>query len=245
MTAIGDSTPVKTCTKCGECKPASVEFFVKKLDGFASQCKPCLQETKRKAYASKSAEINQRRRAQRKANPEPYRAADAARYASGKKKRQKRSWDAKMQSAGKEYYQKNKERIIARQLQYQIANAASIRQRMSEYTRKRRKVDSVFALKLRVRALVGIALRSRQIHKSQTTESILGCDLESFKLHIERQFKRGMSWDRLDEIHIDHIVPLATAKTEDEVIALNHFTNLRPIWAKDNLSKGAQVTHLI
>ena len=47
------------------------------------------------------------------------------------------------------------------------------------------------------------------------------------------------------KIHIDHIVPISTASTEEEVIALNHFTNLRPMWARDNMVKGAKVTHLI
>lgn len=245
MTATDDSTPVKTCTKCGECKPATKEFFTKKLDGFTSQCKPCLQESKRQAYYAKQDSINARRRAKRMANPEHYRAADNARYASGAKKRQNQPWDAKRQDAGRLYYQKNKERIIARQSQYQRDNVADVRRRMSVYTKNRRERDPVFAFKLRVRALLGIALRSRNIEKSATTEQILGCRLDFFREHIERQFKRGMNWDRLGEIHLDHIVPLATAQTEEDVIRLNHFTNLRPIWAKDNLSKGAQITHLI
>ena len=63
--------------------------------------------------------------------------------------------------------------------------------------------------------------------------------------HIERQFLRGMNWENRDKWHIDHIVPLATAKSEAEVLALNHFTNLRPIWSRDNLSKGAKQTHLL
>jgi len=54
-----------------------------------------------------------------------------------------------------------------------------------------------------------------------------------------------MSWDRMDEIHIDHIIPIATAKTEEDVLRLSHFTNLRPMWAKENLVKGAKVEYLL
>ena len=55
-----------------------------------------------------------------------------------------------------------------------------------------------------------------------------------------------MSWDRIGvDIHIDHIVPLATAKTEGDVIALNHYTNLRPCWAHVNLSKSDKIEFII
>ena len=58
--------------------------------------------------------------------------------------------------------------------------------------------------------------------------------------HLSNMFLDGMSFDNYGEWHIDHIVPLVTAKTEEEVIKLNHYTNLQPLWAKDNLSKGGK-----
>lgn len=75
--------------------------------------------------------------------------------------------------------------------------------------------------------------------------SVLGCDLADFKKHIDRQLCMGMSWDNRKSWHVDHIIPLSTAKTEADAIALSHHTNLRPMWAKDNLTKGARITHLI
>ena len=50
-----------------------------------------------------------------------------------------------------------------------------------------------------------------------------------------------MTWDNRDEWHIDHIVPLSLAQTVDEVYYLNHHTNLRPLWVKDNISKGDRI----
>ncbi len=54
-----------------------------------------------------------------------------------------------------------------------------------------------------------------------------------------------MSWENRALWHIDHIVAMATAVTEADVLALNHFTNLRPLWGVDNLKKGAKQTHLL
>lgn len=50
-----------------------------------------------------------------------------------------------------------------------------------------------------------------------------------------------MSFDNQGEWHLDHIIPLATAETEEEIIRLNHYTNFQPLWAFDNLSKGSKI----
>jgi hypothetical protein len=67
----------------------------------------------------------------------------------------------------------------------------------------------------------------------------------SFKIHIERQFVKGMTWENRGEWHIDHIIPLATAQNENDVVKLNHHTNLRPMWAKDNLRKSSKLENLL
>ena len=61
---------------------------------------------------------------------------------------------------------------------------------------------------------------------------------EFLKEHLESQFIDGMGWDNRVEWHIDHIIPLSSAKTEDELYRLCHYTNLQPLWAEDNLKKG-------
>lgn len=103
---------------------------------------------------------------------------------------------------------------------------------------------------LRFKSIVRAAIRKCFIRNGYTkrsrTHEIFGCNWEFFRTHIEKQFLKGMDWSKIgSEIHIDHITPIATATTEEEVIALNHFTNLRPMWAKDNLKKNDQITHLI
>lgn len=103
----------------------------------------------------------------------------------------------------------------------------------------------VYAMKSRVRGLITKCIRAGGYTKRSRTQAILGCTWEEFKTHIERQFTKGMNWDNRGEWHLDHIVPISSATTEDEVIALNHFTNFRPMWAKDNIRKGASMEFLI
>jgi hypothetical protein len=82
------------------------------------------------------------------------------------------------------------------------------------------------------------------IKKSPTFEQ-LGYTVEEFVRHIERQFLPGMGWHNMSEWQIDHIVPVAEAATERDVIALNQLPNLRPMWATENNAKKARRVSLL
>ena len=69
---------------------------------------------------------------------------------------------------------------------------------------------------------------------------MIGCQWDELKNHIESKFVDDMSWSNRHLWHIDHIVPLARAKSEEEMIKLSHYTNLQPLWAEDNFKKGAK-----
>jgi hypothetical protein len=71
----------------------------------------------------------------------------------------------------------------------------------------------------------------------------VGCTPQELKEHLEKQFKEGMTWDNhgMYGWHIDHIIPLSSATTEEELYKLCHFTNLQPLWAEENLSKGNRI----
>jgi len=110
-----------------------------------------------------------------------------------------------------------------------------------------RKSDPLFAFKVRARSLISksMRLKGNGFKKSKKTEEIIGCSLEFFFSHIERQFHKGMSWEAMSEIEIDHIVPVSSARTKEEVVDLSHFTNLRPMWKCDNQRKGSAREFLI
>lgn len=128
---------------------------------------------------------------------------------------------------------------------YKSKNYEKVRETQRNRERHLLATDPMFSLQKRVRCLVRDALAYRGHKKGVKTEALLGCDWAFFRTHIERQFVKGMNWENRSLWHIDHITPMATAKTEDDVMALNHFTNLRPMWGKDNIRKGDTVTHLL
>jgi hypothetical protein len=72
---------------------------------------------------------------------------------------------------------------------------------------------------------------------STRTKQIVGLDSKEFKSYIEQMFSEGMTWDNYGLWHLDHIKPLSLAKTPQEVLDLNYYTNLQPLWAHDNLKK--------
>ena len=156
----------------------------------------------------------------------------------------------------KKHYEANKDSYHARSRAFEKANPQWQSDRNKKYReenrekinlrlKNRRNSEGLYYLERRTRVLIGDTIRRKGFTKRHGAALILGCTWKEFSIHLERQFVKGMSWDNRELWHIDHIVPIASASTEEEVIRLNHFTNLRPIWAKDNLSKGAQITHLI
>lgn len=82
------------------------------------------------------------------------------------------------------------------------------------------------------------ALKNSGFKKGSTTEKMLGCTFRQFSKHIETQFTDGMSWDNRSEWHLDHIIPLSCATTIEGLEKLSHYTNIRPLWAADNLAKS-------
>jgi hypothetical protein len=73
--------------------------------------------------------------------------------------------------------------------------------------------------------------------------ALLGCGIEDFKLHIESNWESGMSWDNYGEWHLDHMIPCAVfdlSKPEHQSRCF-HFSNVRPMWALANISKGKKL----
>jgi len=80
-------------------------------------------------------------------------------------------------------------------------------------------------------------------YNNPRTLYLVGCDYNFLIEYIEKKFTKDMSWDNYGYYgwHLDHIIPLSTAKTEEEIYKLYHYTNLQPLWAEDNLKKSNKI----
>lgn len=123
------------------------------------------------------------------------------------------------------YYSDNRETLIAK---------------VNEYEAAKRLTDPLFKLKKDLRSRLGSVIREQSA--TVGIRENLGCSFEELKKYLESKFLPGMSWENWSQKgwHIDHIKPLALAQTEEEILRLMHYTNLQPLWAKDNLKKGAK-----
>ena len=155
----------------------------------------------------------------------------------------------KLQIAQKKYREKNNEILKIYRKKYREQNKENTKiyhkkyqkKNQNEYNKNKRKVNTLFKLRCNLSTRTNIALKNKKYIKSKTTLDMLGCDLDTAKAHLEKQFTKGMSWENYGEWHIDHIIPCASVKTEEELIKLFHYTNLQPLWAADNMSKGKKI----
>lgn len=124
---------------------------------------------------------------------------------------------------------------------YDAKYYASHRKERAEYERSRKVDDPQFKLACNLRARLGSAIKNHQ--KSGSAVRDLGCTIAELKEHLEEQFQLGMTWDNYGDWHLDHILPLASFNLEnrDELLEACHYSNLQPLWAADNLSKGCKV----
>lgn len=152
------------------------------------------------------------------------------------------------------YYEKNKKEILVKAKFSYLDNKDKIlplvkeRQKTEKYKKKRRanrkdRTEKDPLYKLRKGCSIRIWHFLKGAGKSKPTKDLIGCSWDQLKKHLEEQFKDGMSWENWSKTgwHIDHIIPLSSANTLEEIERLCHYTNLQPLWAEDNLKKGAKL----
>lgn len=213
---------MKVCCKCMESK--SLDCYAKdksKKDGLHSVCKDC-----RKKYLEQYYSAPSKREYKNKAASE--------RHAQKRVELNKKALNS--------YYANIESRREKRKQQY-WKDPEKAKLAAKEYMYQRIKQDPLYKLKVRYRKRVWEAYRSKGYTKRSKTFDLLGCSHDVFKAHIETKFVDGMNWDNYGEWHVDHIIPFASAKNEQEVAALCHYTNLQPLWASDNLRKGAKLDY--
>jgi hypothetical protein len=160
------------------------------------------------------------------------------------------------------YYSKNKDKIKKRLKEWYLENKEKRKERYKENSRmnyykdKKKKMARVMAyqkiknktdinwiLRKRLRGRLQKALKG--IIKSKRTMELLGVPhLDFLKAWLQSQFKEGMTWENRHLWHIDHIIPCSSfdlTKPEEQAKCF-HYTNLQPLWASENLSKGNRIS---
>lgn len=147
----------------------------------------------------------------------------------------------KRKEAMRDWYTRNADHAKNKAKEYRESNRSKMSEWSKNYRKEREKQDPLFKLSRRIRTLIYAKFRQGGYTKRSKTFLILGCSFEEFKTHLETRFSPGMAWENYGDWHIDHIIPVATATTEEELLKLNHYSNLYPLWASDNLKKGKKV----
>lgn len=152
----------------------------------------------------------------------------------------------------REYRIKNADVIRERRRRYRSQNAAKIKAAKQAYAaNNREKIAKSIA---RRRANNPIARMANSMRRSirryldagqkgeMSSFEIIGCSKDDLRKHLESKFNDGMTWQNYGKHwHIDHIVPLVSARTVEDVKKLCHWTNLQPLTAFENISKGSKI----
>ena len=238
----------KVCSKCGV-KKYSHQFRSRKdsKDGLRNECKDCslilqriykeknesnIQIKKKKYYQENKSKILDKVKKHRLNNINIIREKDRDRSKIKYKENPEKL---------KIYYENNKEKILEYKKNWSVVNRDKIKIQKKEYIKNRKKLDILYYLKSVCRLRLYHFLNKNNITKNNKTFEIIGCTPQELKEHLEKQFVVGMSWENKNLWHIDHIIPLSSAKTEEELYKLCHFTNLQPLWAEENLKKSNKI----
>lgn len=239
---------MKKCTKCELTFDESLfQKDKSKKDGLRSLCKKCTSIYKKIKYQENKDFIKIKRKEEYNKNKEKhllsskkYKELNKGKYFDYMEK-----WRTNNQEKIKEYnkksYHKNKELSKNKVKVWREKNKVKVKEYSNYYVKKRLKEDSLFKFKHSTRTLIRNSFKRgcfNKFDKKSKAEEILGCSMSFFAEYISSKFLDGMSFYNHGLWHLDHIKPLFTAKTEEDVIILNHYTNFQPLWSFDNLSKG-------
>lgn len=228
---------MKICKKCKENKNL-IDFYKSKSykDGYYTSCKKCESDRTLNYYNNNKEEQKSKRKKRYIKNHES-------------ELKKKREYDKKNREAvnkkareryhnnieySKEYYINNKEIILERNKKWIENNKEYFKILNCENSKRWSKNNPHVVV---WRQILYRTIKKFKKKKELTTNEMLGYSAMELKIHIESLFEIGMSWENWGEWHIDHIIPLCTFNKESPISEINSLTNLRPLWATDNLKR--------
>jgi hypothetical protein len=237
----------KKCTKCGEVK--SLDEFGNKKDGKykkSSRCKDCdkiYYQDNRENKLKKAKEYRENNKENIAKYYKVYREKNKESLNKYKKKHALEN-KKKYKENRLRYQKDNKEAICKRSRDYYNNNKDKVIKLNNKRNKERIKKDILFKLSCGIRANIGVSLRQKGYTKKTKTYNILKCDYDFFMQWLNGLASNGHTYG-IGELHLDHVIPISLAETEDECILLNHYSNFQLLSAFDNISKGNRTVNPI
>jgi hypothetical protein len=243
---------MKTCKKCNEEQP--LENFSK---GY--ECKLCEAKRKKEWYEKNKERLIEEAKTKYDNNKEYYKnktkeyrinnqlkviELNKNYYEKNKERITERNTNwylnnkDKMSEYKKIWYSNNLDKVKGNKKKWNLKNRVLNNQKLIE----RQKNNPIFAITCKLRKAILKIFKERSYQKNNKTVEILGCSFEEFKNYLESKFEPWMNWDNRGLYNgtekfgwdVDHIIPLATANSIEDIIKLNHYTNLQPLCSYHN-----------
>jgi hypothetical protein len=221
---------MKVCSKC-EIEKELIFFNKRKdsKDGYRNDCKECYKNRSEIYYEKNKENLLLQKKKYYENNKEILSIKHKNYYENNKEV---------CINYSKEYYKNNREKISEREKKYKERKKIYYK----KYFNDRLKSDNLFKIKHYMKSMIRSSFNQQGYTKKSRTGEILGISFEEFKLYIENKFECWMTWDNHGlyngELNygwdIDHIIPLSSAETEEDVTILNHYTNFQPLCSYTN-----------
>ena len=211
---------IQICTRCNKEKLKDDFYKANNKRGTMSICKICKQKENKKLYLKEEVKL----------------------YKSEYNKKWRQNKKDKKQETEKKWRQNNKKRYKKTISEWNDKNKEHLKKYRNKWRKSNYKNNLNFKISNCLRRRLNKAINGN--YKSGSAIKDLGCSIEELKVYLESKFLTGMSWENhgLHGWHIDHIKPLSSFNLEnrEEFLKACNYTNLQPLWAKDNLKKGAK-----
>jgi len=245
----------KICTKCKE-ERSIKEFHKNKKykDELSIYCKSCQSLKRKKHYTSHTERERERSKKYRKEHKKEVSEYNK-KYTKSHRRRIKeynRNYNKTHKEEKKIYKQLYREthkteikeynrKWINNNKEYKKIYENKNREKLNKQRNKARakkyKENCLFRLSMKIRSAIRKTFKKNGFQKKSKTEQILGCSFSEFKLYIESKFEPWMNWNNYGKYNgkinfgwdFDHIIPINSAKTENDIIHLNYHTNIQPL----------------
>jgi len=248
----------KKCTKCEVVKSLDEFSNDKKGEyGKAWKCKSCFKEYRTKHYEKNNEKIKEYAKKYRKNNKEKVKVCGKKyrennkislikyrkewyqknkEYAKKYRKNNKEKVKEYKKNWAKEWYKNNKEKQRLISAKYHKDNKETILKRHNVWAKEKKKTDVLYKLRCTVRVNLVTSLKRQGYSKKTKTYNMLKCEYDFFLEWLNGIASNGYTYG-VGDLHLDHVVPVSLAQTEDEILLLCHYSNYQLLSADENLLK--------